>query len=122
MPAANAHRHSALSVRLYCETVEAEMLFQGRLSYMEAWATLQTHPQVDPEGAGEKLRGRFLDAHAVFPFFTGGATGEDAQQQDREAAVKRYKAYKDRVLQGNKLQKRVEKDLHVKTVGANNAD
>ena len=92
------HRHSAQALRLRTDVLDAELRFSAAMQYMQAWSALHGNPRADLEAAAETLKGVYQDALNEIPYMTGGRSGEEMMSADREAAVKRYREYRAKIL------------------------
>jgi hypothetical protein len=65
---------------------------------MQAWASIHGHPQANIESAGDSLRTMYYDALNELPYLTGGKSGDEVQNDERMAAIDRYRNYRDAVI------------------------
>jgi hypothetical protein len=65
---------------------------------MQAWASIHGHPKADIDNAGDKLGTMYYDALNELPYLTGGKSGDDVQQDERMAAIERYRDYHNKVI------------------------
>ena len=87
-----------MALRLRADVLDSTVRLNSRLQYMQAWASLHGHPQAKLEDAGDALKTMYFDALHEIPYLTGGKSGDEMGNEERMAAVDRYKQYKDNVL------------------------
>ena len=95
---AGLHRHSGVALQLRAGVMDSTLRFQASLQYMQAWAAIHGHPKADMSGAVDALRGVYGDALGMIPYLTGGRSGDELRNEDRNAAIERYENYRDRLL------------------------
>jgi hypothetical protein len=74
------------------------LLLNADLAYMVGMASLHSHNEADVEGGSETLTTMYYDALAHMPYITQGKTGKDMANENREAAIERYRDMKRRTL------------------------
>ena len=80
------------------DVIESELIYNGRLALMTAFAALHAHPDADIEKGGQAANVMFMDAEASIPYLTQGMTGTELLHKERSAAIDRYNALRDSVL------------------------
>lgn len=101
------------------DSMEAGMIMDARLSQLTAWAALHSHQDADIEKAGAQISLKYIDALSTIPYLTNGMSGTDRAHKEREDAVARYRAYRDRVLQGNTLRAPKPRNSGIIHIGGN---
>ena len=72
-------------------------MLNANLSYMIGLASLYSHPSADVEKGSGQLNTLFTDALAAVKYMTGGMTGKERIDEEREAAIDYYKKWRDRL-------------------------
>jgi len=63
-------------------------------AHMLAMAAIHAHPNAEFEKGGAQVNRMFFDALNHVPYLTGGKSGTDMAQDDREKAIEQYKKMK----------------------------
>ena len=92
------HRHSSLAFQLRADVLDSKLRFDAALANMQSWCSLHGHPQADLSGTVRILKGLFADALSEIPYMTGGKSGDELQNADRNEAIQKYREYRDRVM------------------------
>ena len=80
-------------MQLRAAVIESEILLQSNLSYMIGIASLYSHPNADVEKGSVQLNTLFTDALAAVRYMTGGMTGKDRMDEERNVAIAQYKQW-----------------------------
>ena len=96
--------HSPLTAALHLQVLESQQRLEIGLAYLTAWASMQAHPMVDITKAFDSLRVVYTDILSEVPYMTAGKTGKEVVNDERMAAIERYKAYRQRVTPIEKAQ------------------
>lgn len=93
--------HSKLTERLKADVIESEHLLNVSLAHMISVCSMFAHPQADIEKGNAQLTQMYYNALANLPYLTGGKTGTDMIEEERDKAIKAWremkaKAYKDK--------------------------
>jgi len=68
---------------------------QASLAYMGACGSLYSHPDADIEKGSVEVNKMYYSAIAKIPYMTGGKSGDDMVNDDRNKFIERYKKLKD---------------------------
>lgn len=89
--------HSHIVTRLRAEVIESELLYTGSLAYMQAIGSMYANPAADIEKGNEAVNTMYMDARSRIPYLTGGMSGKESIDSDREKAVQDYHTMKNRM-------------------------
>jgi hypothetical protein len=78
--------------------LETEYLLQVDLAYMMAIGALSSHPKADIEKGGANISVMRMDALASIPYMTGGKSGSDVLEEDRQKAIDEWKRRRDAAM------------------------
>ena len=62
---------------------------------MVAVASMYGHPKADIEKGSSGLQTMYFNAMAAIPYLTGGKTGSEALEEERQKAINAWKTMKD---------------------------
>lgn len=88
------YAHSGLTLNLHGEVLEADILFQSKLSYAVAYASQHGHPDADFKKAAEQVNKLHANAFYSIPYYgklSGVTDGNPQITDDIKAMAERYK-------------------------------
>lgn len=101
---------------LYGAYLESEMLLELKMARMTAQSALMAHPDTDYDKAVGASRNMYRDVLAAIDYVSGGRSGMDMLQDERQAFVKKYLELRKKSLKEPQVPVS-EETLEIKEVG-----